>query len=141
MKPTFSRRRRVRAASLSSFVFSPSSTTLPFDGKSIAPHKFSSVDLPHPLLPARAIKSPAFTVKLMSSSATTGPPSDGYTFETFIRSSSRILDSGLQSLNSKVLVKDTRYWRSWLYRLAHSVFPATEETRRHRRGQPGSRFP
>ena len=62
MKPTFSRRRRVRPISFKSVVETPSSKTRPEVGKSMAPARFSMVDLPHPLRPTKAMNSPACTL-------------------------------------------------------------------------------
>ena len=49
-------------ASSSFEVIAPSIATVPSDGKSIAPHKFSNVDLPQPLRPMSEIHWPSSTV-------------------------------------------------------------------------------
>ncbi len=89
MKPTFSRRRRVRAASFSEAVERPSINTSPLVGKSMAPARFSRVDLPQPLRPARAINSPGAPSSETSWSACTAAPSVKYSLLT--RSSLRTL--------------------------------------------------
>src|SRR5580700_3155668 len=61
MNPTFSRRTAVRPASFSVDVSTPSITTRPAVGKSMAPARFSSVDFPQPLRPTRATNSPRLT--------------------------------------------------------------------------------
>src|SRR5271170_6020107 len=89
MNPTFSRRSLVSPASPSSEVTVPSSVTVPDVGKSMAPARFKSVDLPQPLRPTRATNSPAWNSRETSSSATTGTPSVTYSLLT--RSSRRTL--------------------------------------------------
>src|ERR1700722_3916574 len=85
MNPTFSRRNFVSSASFSDDVATPSSSTLPDVGKSIAPARFSSVDFPHPLPPTSATNCPASTSSHTPSSARTGCPSVEYSLLTFCR--------------------------------------------------------
>src|SRR4051794_39863674 len=67
--------------------------TSPLVGKSIAPHRLSSVVFPHPLRPTNATISPAFSSSEMSCKATTGAPSLGYTLLA-LRTSSSAIASG-----------------------------------------------
>src|SRR5580698_9498819 len=85
MNPTFSRRSFVSSTSFNDDVATPSSSTLPAVGKSIAPAKFSSVDFPHPLRPTSATNCPASTSSDTPSSARTGCPSVEYSLLTFCR--------------------------------------------------------
>src|ERR1700727_2185046 len=85
MNPTFSRRSFVSSASFSDDVATPSRSTLPDVGKSIAPAKLSSVDFPHPLRPTSATNCPASTSSDTPSSARTGCPSVEYSLRTFCR--------------------------------------------------------
>ena len=47
-------------------VETPSMSTIPLVGKSIAPARFSSVDFPQPLRPTNATNSPAWTSSVTS---------------------------------------------------------------------------
>jgi hypothetical protein len=51
--------------------------TVPVVGKSIAPHKFNSVDFPQPLRPVSAIHSPGSAEKETPFRAVTLAPFDG----------------------------------------------------------------
>src|SRR5205807_2606163 len=62
----------------------------PLVGKSIAPHRFSNVDFPHPLLPTNATISPLLSSKETFCNAITGASSLGYNLLTSRTSSSAI---------------------------------------------------
>src|SRR5271170_6611448 len=85
MKPTFSRRKTVSSASPRDEVETPPRKTSPEVGKSIAPARFRSVDLPHPLRPTKATNSPGETSSVIASSARTVCPSLRYSLLTDCR--------------------------------------------------------
>src|SRR5258707_14672818 len=105
MKPTFSRRILVSASSGNDVVVTPSTSTVPEVGKSMAPARLNSVDLPHPLRPTSATNSPREISSDKLLSARTGCSSVKQSLVTLRRTRIDMWNDGLMTVAQQPLLR------------------------------------